>query len=152
MGKKEPDRVLRWSNVLSNVVDQLYYPLEHVAWAADKKIISTSSTPWWYCAVGAWAISLYIGIVRAIRCIIILRRQKELLSSGLILSSATQQSNIKMLLFSHVLTIVHNASDLVNAIHWLPKGFLWAGKLTPFQTGLFGLISSVVNIYRSTLV
>jgi len=152
LGRKEPDRVLRWSQVLSNFIDQLYYPLEHVAWAADKQIISVSSTPWWVLAIGAWALSLYIGIVRAVRSITILRKQKDILKNGLILSNPTQQSNLDYLFLSHVLTIVHNTSDLVNAIHWLPKGFLWAGKLTSFQIGLFGLISSVLSIYRSILV
>ena len=36
---------------------------------------------------------------------------------------------------------------LINAIHWLPPGvFLWAGKLSNFTVGLFGVLSLAFNL------
>lgn len=36
---------------------------------------------------------------------------------------------------------------LVNAVHWLPfKGFLWAGKLSNFSSGLAGVLAVTCNL------
>ena len=36
---------------------------------------------------------------------------------------------------------------LINAIHWLPfKGFLWAGKLSNFTSGLAGVLAVMCNL------
>lgn len=40
-------------------------------------------------------------------------------------------------------------ADLLNGIHWLPKGILWASKLPEEVVGLSGVISSLCLIYNS---
>ena len=48
-----------------------------------------------------------------------------------------------------VLVLLQSLSDLINAVHWLPDGILWSGKLSPFCVGLFGTVSSVIRLYNT---
>lgn len=50
---------------------------------------------------------------------------------------------------SEVLSILSSMADLSNAIHWLPPGFLWAGRFPPWLVGLMGTISSLVGVYQT---
>lgn len=48
------------------------------------------------------------------------------------------------------LILIQNMADFVNAISWLPPGLiLWSGKLSRFQNGIFGMISSLIMLYRA---
>ena len=48
------------------------------------------------------------------------------------------------------LLLIQNMADFTNAISWLPPGLiLWSGKLSRFQNGFFGLISSSIMLYRA---
>lgn len=51
---------------------------------------------------------------------------------------------------AEVLSILMDTADLSNAIHWLPPGFLWAGKFPPWLVGLLGTISSLIGIYQAS--
>lgn len=55
---------MRWISVLNNVADQLYYPCEHIAWAADAKLIQVKSDKWWLFSTVLWGTSLLLGILR----------------------------------------------------------------------------------------
>jgi len=51
-------------SLLSNIVNQLFYPIEHIAWAAEKGLISTTAAPWWFASLLTWITSLLINILR----------------------------------------------------------------------------------------
>lgn len=69
---KEGDPAVRWISVLNNVADQLYYPCEHVAWAADAELIKIKSDKWWLFSTMLWGASLLLGILRsANKCIVL---------------------------------------------------------------------------------
>lgn len=55
---------MRWISVLTNVADQLYYPCEHIAWAADAELIKVKSDKWWLISTVLWGTSLLLGILR----------------------------------------------------------------------------------------
>lgn len=61
---KEADTGVRWISVLTNVADQLYYPCEHIAWAADAELIKVKSDKWWLLCTVLWGSSLLLGILR----------------------------------------------------------------------------------------
>lgn len=63
---KEHDAAVRWISVLNNVADQLYYPCEHIAWAADVELIKIKSDKWWLLSTALWAASLLLGILRSV--------------------------------------------------------------------------------------
>ena len=49
---------------------------------------------------------------------------------------------------TELLSLLRNAADLVMAISFLPPGVgLWAGRLPPHTTAIFGTISSLVGLY-----
>lgn len=64
---KEDDTGVRWISVLTNVADQLYYPCEHIAWAADAELIKVKSDKWWLFSTVLWGTSLLLGILRSVR-------------------------------------------------------------------------------------
>jgi peroxin-11C len=48
-----------------------------------------------------------------------------------------------------LLTAVRCSSDLAQAIHYLPEGFLWAGKLEKWHIGVLGTVSSIISLYQA---
>lgn len=48
-----------------------------------------------------------------------------------------------------ILNVIQSAADLTNAISWLPKGFLWSQKLHPSANGLFGMLATLIMLYRN---
>ena len=61
---KEKDIVDRVLSLLSNIVNQLFFPIEHIAWAADKGLLSVTAAPWWLASLLTWITSLLINIFR----------------------------------------------------------------------------------------
>ncbi|EDL21906.1 peroxisomal membrane protein 11C isoform 5 [Mus musculus] len=129
----EEDIFIRWLSVLSNVTDQLYYPCEHIAWAADAKVLRVDSAWWWTLNTALWTLSLLLGAVKALWTMLKLR-QKLRSPTG---TSASQLPRSKRRamearICSEVLTLLSNLADLANAVHWLPRGVLWAGRFPPW--------------------
>nr|XP_054321652.1 peroxisomal membrane protein 11C isoform X4 [Pongo pygmaeus] len=62
LGAQEEDAFVRWVSVLGNLADQLYYPCEHVAWAADARVLHVDSSRWWTLSTTLWALSLLLGV------------------------------------------------------------------------------------------
>lgn len=56
--------VLRCMSVMINAADQLYYPCEHIAWAADAGLIKVKSDKWWTLSTVLWGVSLLLGTLR----------------------------------------------------------------------------------------
>ncbi|NXD82455.1 PX11C protein, partial [Halcyon senegalensis] len=147
LGPKDEDGLVRGLSVLCNLTNQLYYPCEHVAWAADAGILRVGSQKWWTLSVALWATSLLLGILRSLRILFQLRRK---LSQHKCASSPLSRKETKAQVKAEVLSILREAADLSNAIHWLPPGFLWAGRFPPWLVGLLGTISSLIGIYQAS--
>ncbi|NXF32722.1 PX11C protein, partial [Nyctibius bracteatus] len=143
LGPKDEDGLVRALSVLSNLANQLYYPCEHVAWAADAGIIRVGSQKWWTLSMALWAFSLLLGILRSLRILFQLKRKLRT-------SSPQSQKETKAQVKAEVLSILTDVADLSNAIHWLPPGFLWAGRFPPWLVGLLGTISSLIGIYQAS--
>ncbi|TSM94631.1 Peroxisomal membrane protein 11C [Bagarius yarrelli] len=125
LGFTEEDVVLRCMSVLINVADQLYYPCEHVAWAADAQLIKVKSDKWWTLSTVLWAVSLLLGTL-----------------SGNTVTTVELQKQI----WGEFLNILSSLADLSNAIHWMPPGFLWAGHFPDWLVGLLGTASSLLGM------
>ncbi|XP_030395904.1 peroxisomal membrane protein 11C-like isoform X2 [Gopherus evgoodei] len=148
LGAKEEDTIVRWLSVLNNLADQLYYPCEHVAWAADADVIRTNSHKWWTLSTAFWGLSLVLGIVRSLRILFQLRRKLRNRTGE---SLEQSQKEIDAQVKSEVLSILSSMADLSNAVHWLPPGFLWAGQFPPWLVGLMGTISSLIGVYQTSV-
>nr|CAD7262438.1 unnamed protein product [Timema shepardi] len=124
-GKQDEDKVVRLLNVLMNAIDQTYYPIEHIAWAADHKLLTLDSNPWWVATSWCWVISLYLGLINVALAPLRAQQKKEFLA------------------------MTRCVIDLVHAVHTLPEGFLWSGKLTRWQVALVGTVSSLLGLYMA---
>ncbi|XP_009581790.1 PREDICTED: peroxisomal membrane protein 11C, partial [Fulmarus glacialis] len=143
----DEDGLVRGLSVLCNLANQLYYPCEHVAWAADAGIIHVGSQKWWTLSTALWGFSLLLGILRSLRILFQLRRK---LRQHNCTSSLPSRKKMKAQVKAEVLSILMETADLSNAIHWLPPGFLWAGRFPPWLVGLLGTISSLIGIYQAS--
>ncbi|KAM9265325.1 peroxisomal membrane protein 11C [Morus bassanus] len=75
LGPEDEDGLVRGLSVLCNLANQLYYPCEHVAWAADAGVVRLGSQKWWTLSTALWAFSLLLGILRSLRILFQLRRK-----------------------------------------------------------------------------
>ncbi|XP_016072929.1 PREDICTED: peroxisomal membrane protein 11C [Miniopterus natalensis] len=150
LGTEEEDIVVRCVSVLGNLADQLYYPCEHIAWAADTKILHVDSARWWTLSTAFWGLSLLLGIAKSLWMVLKLRQR--LRSPAAAFTSQLSRSKWRAMetqIQSELLTLLSNLADLANAVHWLPPGFLWAGRFPPWLVGLLGTISSLLSVYQA---
>merc|ERR1711892_108065 len=143
-GGGEEDWLTRWLQIVTNLVDLLYYPVEHIAWAGEHKILPVTPDIWWSQANCLWAISLYLNIGSAIRKVYVLRMKIQ----GHGKYSKDRARSIEKLEKVQYINIIQAGCDLINAIHWLPAGHLWAGRLSQGRVGLNGFISSIISLYK----
>ena len=169
---------------MSSTSSQLYFPLEHIAWAADARLLSANSAGIWTAAIVLWGVSLVASCVKS--CFECLRLSKQLsalgptvvLHSGPAVAAAGEEGRHreaaertgKRVTFEDfksgarariraaqrqrrlaALTVVQCLCDLLNAVHWMPRGFLWAGKSPRFLVGLLGTISSLISLYMKIM-
>ena len=106
-----------------------------------------------------WAISLYLNLGSAIRKIFIIRQKTgdtELSEEGVReLEKLEREQYINIIQVtgraknSHLIKDLTQAGcDLINAIHWLPPGHLWSGRLSQGRVGINGFISSIISLYK----
>ncbi|XP_074661420.1 peroxisomal membrane protein 11C-like [Tubulanus polymorphus] len=158
-GHTEKHPIMSLLGVASNIVNQLFYPVEHIAWLGELRLVPVNVTRWQTWSVAVWAISLLISIIR--NCLTIyglrvnLKRLNKRQSMNLLEardSAATSSTDeqihlLRRTLHTQTVELVRNVADMMNAVHWLPKGFLWAGQLSPLISALFGTTSSVGFVY-----
>ncbi|GAA6102435.1 peroxisomal membrane protein 11C isoform X1 [Tachysurus ichikawai] len=150
LGSTEEDKVLRCMSVLINVADQLYYPCEHVAWAADAELIKVKSDKWWTLSTVLWGVSLLLGILRSLKVIQKLRKKaqkrREAGHEDSRENAASTTAEIQKQIWGEFLNILSSLADVSNAIHWMPPGFLWAGCFPDWLVGLLGTASSLLGM------
>ncbi|CAN9500933.1 unnamed protein product [Ophioblennius macclurei] len=142
-GSEEEDAAVRWISVLNNVADQLYYPCEHIAWAADAQLISVKSDKWWLFSTALWGTSLILGVLRSLRVLSLLKKKMK--------KSEKNRENKRRLFRQmqlEILSIFSGLADFGNAVHWMPPGFLWAGRFPTWLVGLLGTTSSLIGLIQ----
>ncbi|CAF0815916.1 unnamed protein product [Brachionus calyciflorus] len=144
LGKHEKSLIVSALNVMNNLASHVYYIFEHLAWLADNKILNMKSEISWLVSTVAWLISLIASII----CNFI--SLKNMLLNLKHLYHKDKQTLKKELLtkrfFIVYLKIIEDFSWIINYIHWLPPGILWSGKLSNFQSGMLGVLSSLCNL------
>lgn len=143
LGNREEDGAVRWISVLNNVADQLYYPCEHIAWAADAELIKVKSDKWWLFSTVLWGTSLLLGILRSLRVLLLLKKKLKNRDEG-----GKSRTQLRRQMRGELLSILSSMADLSNAIHWMPPGFLWAGRFPNWLVGLLGTTSSLIGLIQ----
>ncbi|XP_048251336.1 peroxisomal membrane protein 11C-like isoform X2 [Haliotis rufescens] len=154
LGSKEKNPCLRVCELGSNLVNQLYYPIEHIAWCADKQLLTIKSGSFWLAGLILWAISLTLQAVKCLLTIARLKRSANRLKKQSYENSEQREElwlqlhGVQADIFSQYLLLLQSMADLLNAINWLPKGWLWGGRFGAAKSGLFGLASSLIMLFR----
>ena len=151
----------RLAELVSSLCGLLYYPFEHAAWLADNNILPNKSTTFWTIAIVLWGVPLVISALQSVLALININREMELAWKQAIATSDShlldrreysgvnpQMCTLMTRRFHIILSLVRSLCDLMNAVHWLPEGFLWSGKLPIFWVGVFGTISSLIGLYK----
>ncbi|XP_072379914.1 peroxisomal membrane protein 11C [Diabrotica undecimpunctata] len=144
-GKNEPDKFMSQLGVLTNIIDQLYYPIEKMSWFAEHKLITgVDNNKWDTASSVCWVISTYLTLVKTLRYIAVLEKHKN---SILPLQSIPIE---KVLLTQkyEILTAIRLCLDFIHAVNTLPPGFLWSSKLKVWHVGFIGTLSSLLGIYQ----
>lgn len=50
--------------MLMTVADQLFFPVEHIAWAREIKVLKGNSSQFWHASLLLWGLSLVLSIIR----------------------------------------------------------------------------------------
>lgn len=150
---KEENWVLQKIGVANNIAAHLYYILEKVAWLADTRVLSVHSSPWWTRATYIWLFSLIAEILQVLMKLKKLHETRTLFLQQQNNQSGLPDAQTKLQRLSqentfHLLTVLQNFTDLICAVHWLPPGRLWSGKLSHTTVGLLGSISSMIRLYH----
>ncbi|KAG7165408.1 Peroxisomal membrane protein 11C-like [Homarus americanus] len=91
---KGKDTFLRCLELTNIAVDQLYFPLEHIAWARDMKVLKGNSASLWHASLLLWGLSLVLTIVR---------------------------DRVDAMYKAELLTVIMQAANLLNALNWMPR-------------------------------
>ncbi|KAM9831506.1 amyloid-beta A4 precursor protein-binding family A member 3-like [Neosynchiropus ocellatus] len=146
LGNGGEDPAVRLISVLTNVTDQLYYPCEHVAWAADTKLIRAKSDTWWLLSNVLWGTSLLLGIFRSLRILLLLK--KKMKKSEQEEAGCQHFCQLRKEMQAELLSIISSMADISNSIHWMPQGFLWGGRFPTWLVGLMGTVSSLIMLIQ----
>ncbi|CAG9824053.1 unnamed protein product [Phaedon cochleariae] len=145
LGKTEPDRLMAQLGVLSNVIDQVYYPIEKISWLAEHKLISGIDNDKWDTASSVcWVLSIYLTLIKTFRYITVLEKHKGCVSKD----GSIPLERILRLQKYEMLTLLRMSIDFVHAVNTLPPGFLWSSKLKTWQVGFVGTLSSLLGLYQ----
>lgn len=147
-GKNEKDKYLKAIGRASCILDVIFYPLEQVAWFAERKIVNVNPDPWDNASTVCWVLSLYLGLMKALRSLTLLNQHKNCLN----FNDPEARVTIKRLLIQQrglLLLAIRTSCDLVYAIHYLPEGFLWSSKLKTWHVGALGMVSAGIGIFQA---
>lgn len=155
MGKKEKDRTVARLSVASNLCNQTFFPLEHLAWAGDNHILPVKNTGLLRnLSLIAWLSSLLFEILRGIRIILMINKRRHIMLKRTAMEQDQSEQiyselrRLRKRQCIELLILIQHSADLCNAIHWLPTNYLWSGSLKPWQVGLFGSVSSAIGLCR----
>lgn len=145
LGKDEPDKFMAQLGVLTNVIDQAFYPIEKMSWLAEHKLITGIDNNKWDTASSVcWVVSIYLTLVKTLRYLLVLEKFK----SGKLASDGLPVGKIFQMQKYEILSIIRLCLDLTHAVNTLPPGFMWSSKLKVWHVGLIGTLSSVLGIYQ----
>ncbi|XP_060231891.1 peroxisomal membrane protein 11C isoform X1 [Meriones unguiculatus] len=143
LGPPDEDAPTRALQVLANAADQLYYPSEHVAWAADAGLLGLEPAPWWALSAALWLCSLLLGAARAAWTMLKLSRKLRACRAE---PAGTRErahaASVSRALRAELLTLLSNMADAALALHAQPRG-PW--RLPPWLSGLLGTASSLLG-------
>lgn len=160
LGREEPDTLVRIHSVASNILNSLFYPMEHIAFLMDLEVLDSSRwnkiffwtdpslrndsfLPWFYSDaiyVACLLMDIPMGL-RKLAAIVSERKKLSISRDRKALWKNTEAIKIR------IITLCKDVADLICAIHWLDIDFWFSGKLSDRAVGFWGLLSSLIKLY-----
>lgn len=137
---KDKDALVRCLEVVGTVADQLYFPVEHLAWARDMKMLKGSSASLWHASLLLWGFSLILTISRSLRLIFLMKNRAKR-------ATVEEKHKIDAMYRAELLTVIMQAADLLNALNWMPRR-PWTKPFPVWQVGFLGLVSSLIGFSK----
>ncbi|XP_076174218.1 peroxisomal biogenesis factor 11c isoform X2 [Ptiloglossa arizonensis] len=147
-GKKEPDWLIKWTELVQIAVDTIFCPIEHISWAGEHKLIKINIEKWDNASTWFWIISLHLSLIKSLRKLKKLNNYKTHLSeincdTRIALTTISKQK------WNELLTCTRLILDISYAISYLPSGVFWGGWLKIWQIGALGTLSSLIGLYQA---
>ncbi|KAK0085166.1 hypothetical protein PV325_005663 [Microctonus aethiopoides] len=147
-GRQEPDGIMRCLELIELFVDIIYSPIETISWAGGQELISIDVNKWDNVSTYFWIISLSLTLIKSMRKYQQLSIQRKLYLETLSDYNSDVRT-VNNLMRNKTLVCIRMMLDLTFAISYLPAGKLWGGKLSSWQIGGIGTISSVIGLYQA---
>lgn len=147
-GQNEKDRIMAVLGVTANIVDLLYYPVEKICWLAEHKIVRIKNTDCWdNVNTVFWVLGVYLNLMRTLRNFGLTQQKINKIKDPK--NSPDDEKLVKKQRIE-MLSLVRLSLDFIHAASYLPKGYLWGGKLSTFQIGAVGTMSAGIGNPRFT--
>ncbi|CAF1030399.1 unnamed protein product, partial [Didymodactylos carnosus] len=135
-------RFLKFAHYISWIC---YYPSEHIAWLGEMKMLNVDVELWLFYTNFFWSSALLTSAVWNAYVVLLYYTQQGL-------TKEEQEEEKKNFIpwtaaRKAVLATIRDGSEFVVAVHYLPRGYLWASSLTYIQVGLFGTCSAFMRLY-----
>ncbi|XP_037827129.1 peroxisomal membrane protein 11C [Lucilia sericata] len=145
-GQNESDRTMAVLGVTANIIDLLYYPVEKLCWLSEHNIINLKNADYWdNVNTVFWVLGVYLNLMRTLRNFGINQQKINQIKDPK--KSPEDELKIKKQRLE-ILSLIRLSLDFVHAASYLPKGYLWGGKLSTFQIGAVGTLSAGIGIYQ----
>ena len=141
-GRKEPDWLIRWAELVQITMDVVYCPIEHISWAGEQELIKINNEAWDNVSTWFWIVSLHLSLTKS------LRKLKHLNEANCS-TSKTALKIVKKQGRNELLSCIRLTLDITYAVSYLPLGVLWGGKLNTWQVGALGTLSSLIGLYQA---
>lgn len=87
-------------------------------------------------------------VAAGITCPVLFAEEWERSESLLSVFFSSSHPQLHRQMRAELLSSLKSMADLSNAVHWMPPGFLWAGKFPSWLVGLMGTVSSVIGLFQ----
>lgn len=143
-GKNEPDRYMAIFGTASNIIDQIFLPLEKISWLAKHKLLTgINNTKYETASSACWVLTSYITILKTMRYLLLLERHKGCIDKA----KSISPEKLKNLKSFHLWTVTRAFLDFIHAVNTLPPGFLWSSRIRPLHINIVATGSSLLGIY-----
>ncbi|XP_008547933.1 peroxisomal membrane protein 11C [Microplitis demolitor] len=145
---KATDPYIKWLEMIEIIVDVVYSPIETICWAGEHQLVNVDVDKWDTMSTWFWILSLYISLMTSLRKYKLLLKQKDTSLKNKSGNKAEEKA-LRHKMHNETLVCIRMLLDMSYAISYLPNGTLWGGKLSTWQVGALGTVSSLIGLYQS---
>lgn len=145
-GRREPDRLIRWVELLQIAVDIVFNPVEHICWAGEHKIVKINTESWDNATTWFWIVSLHLSLIKSLRKI---NKSGIHMKKKISKNTKSFKNGLPVATWNELITCTRLILDISYAVSYLPPGVLWGGRFKTWHVGALGTVSSLIGLYQA---